>query len=406
MDITRMVYLFKRYFDKTATNDQREELMTWISQDENTHKTRGLMDQAWKEFNDQEPVFTEKKSEEILRNILQKDLTAASTQRRYPRSIHPNWLRTAAAITLFALAGTGGYLWYSSQDPNANLTYHGTTTKPDVAPGGNKAILTLANGATVILNSTQNGAVAEEGNTKVIKLKSGQLVYKTKNSKSNAERPISFNSLSVPRGGQYQITLPDGSKVWLNAASSLKYPTAFNGKERKVELTGEGYFEISQNKERPFFVEVPAHQKGVGDMTVEVLGTHFNVNAYTDESFIKTTLVNGAVRIVRGKDSELLQPGQQANIENGTNKITVTTADLEEATAWKDGIFHFDDEDMASIMRKLARWYDIDVTYQGAIPTGHYTGIISRNTNLSEVLKVLELSGVLFKMDGKNIVVM
>lgn len=405
MDITRTTYLFERYFNKTATNNERDELMAWISQNENADQTKVLMDQAWKEFNGKNIVFTEDQGKEMLRHILQKNLKGPGAPKRNPKRIYHHWIKIAAAITIFAILSTGGYLWFSSRHQHANLTYNNTTQKPDVPPGGNKAILTLANGSTVALNTAQNGALAEEGDTKVIKLKSGQLVYKSKNSKTTTPKSISFNSLSVPRGGQYQITLPDGSKVWLNAASSLKFPTTFSGKQRKVELTGEGYFEIAQNKESPFYVEVLTTEKAEDNMTVEVLGTHFNINAYKDESSMRTTLVEGAVRIVKGSDSKILRPGQQANINDRTNKIIITSADLDEVTAWKNGLFHFDDEDMASIMRKIARWYDIKVTYQGDIPTGHYTGIISRNTNLSEVLKVLELSGVRFKIDGRNILV-
>ncbi|HJU45510.1 MAG TPA: FecR domain-containing protein [Chitinophagaceae bacterium] len=273
------------------------------------------------------------------------------------------WFRYAAAIIL--LAGATIAIVVSSDRRSAKSgTDLSKRFKNDVAPGGNKATLTLADGRTIVLDSTQNGTIATQGGSSIIKLSNGQIRYDLK---GLSQGSVSWNTLSTPRGGTYQITLPDGSKVWLNAESSITYPVAFTGNERRVELVdGEAYFEVAKDSKRPFIVSVD------DNMEVEVLGTHFNVNAYEDEEVIKTTLVEGKVKVNKSNKSNeslLLIPGQQAkvNIENETITV-INDVDTEEAIAWKEGLFYFEDDDIKTVMRQLARWYDVEVEYEGKVP--------------------------------------
>ncbi|HQW45168.1 MAG TPA: FecR domain-containing protein, partial [Chitinophagaceae bacterium] len=271
-----------------------------------------------------------------------------------------------------------------------------TPEKNDVAPGGNKAILTLADGSTIILDNAANGSLTEQGNTKVIKLDDGQLAYNTLNEKPTE---IVYNTISTPRGGQYQLTLADGTKVWLNAASTLRFPATFSGNERKVELTGEGYFEVAKNAAMPFKVSV-------NNMTVEVLGTHFNINSYSDEASIKTTLLEGAVKVTNGDAVQMLSPSNQAQLTADGEIRLNRNVDIEDVVAWKNGIFNFSGTAIENIMRQISRWYDLDVSYEGAISKETFSGVVSRNSNLSQVLKIMEQAGVKFKIEGKKIIVM
>ncbi|HEX6427073.1 MAG TPA: FecR domain-containing protein [Niastella sp.] len=327
----------------------------------------------------------------------------------------------AAAAVVMLLSGTGYYLF--NKQPVSTVATTDAALKNDVAPGSNKAVLTLSNGATIALDDASNGMVAQQGNAKVLKPDDGQLVYSQEN--NNGDEPLTYNTLATPRSGQYQLVLPDGTKVWLNAESSIHYPVAFIGNERRVQITGEAYFEVatlrlSSGQKMPFIVEK-------GDVRIEVLGTHFNVNAYNDESAIKTTLLEGKVRVVKGEWSmvngqstkkdhtTILKPGEQALIpaktekakQSGNNRILVHKTDVDDVIAWKNGLFHFENADVRTVMRQLARWYDVEVIYEGASVKNDPLFVeISRNTRLSDVLKVLEESGsAKFSIQGKKIIV-
>jgi ferric-dicitrate binding protein FerR (iron transport regulator) len=243
----------------------------------------------------------------------------------------------------------------------------------------------------------------------VIKLKNGQLSYQTAASdKLQAASPVTYNTLSTPRGGQYQLTLPDGSKVWLNAASSIHYPTAFTGKERSVEITGEAYFEVAKDPYKPFRV-VSLAAAGNSPLEIKVLGTHFNVNAYEDEASISTSLLEGKLSI---NGSRPLAAGEQAVIVRGPSGAAkairiVNVPDIEGSIAWKEGLFNFNQENISSIMRQLSRWYDVEVAFEGPLPKDQFTAIISRNNNISQVLKMLEATNrIHFKIDRKKITTM
>ncbi|WP_159470542.1 FecR family protein [Dyadobacter sp. 3J3] len=304
-----------------------------------------------------------------------------------------NFFKYAAAILI---TGFVGYAFLHKKDSTATMIAKNPKPeilKNDVLPGGNNATLTLGDGSVITLEDVENGTFKKENGVKISK-KEGQLVYEILPSENSTI--ITYNTINTPTGGQYEILLPDGSKVWLNSKSSLHFPTSFSGKVRQVELTGEGYFEISKNKEMPFIVEA-------GKTHIEVLGTHFNIMAYDNESVSKTTLLEGSVKVGNGETKKILNPGQQALIGS---QIRVRTADLDEAIAWKEGYFQFDNEDLTTIMRQLQRWYDVEVVNEKQIPDKHFTAMISRNNTLSKVLKMLEMSGELkFEIEDKRITI-
>lgn len=308
------------------------------------------------------------------------------------------YLSIAASVLLVA---TIGLYFYLSRQPQVKQ-FSQQAMVADVAPGGNKAVLTLADGKKISLTDAKNGTIAKENGTSILKTTEGQLIYQGQKT-SNV---IAYNSVATPNGGQYQLTLNDGTKVWLNAASSLKYPLSFEGKERKVELNGEAYFEVAHNKSKPFRV-VTSHQE------VEVLGTHFDINSYDDEPNTRTSLIEGSVRVTNltsNKNITIL-PGQQSILSAAKPEaaIKVRNIDLDEAISWKNGYFMFDEESLESILRKIARWYDVDIQYKGLSEKNKlfFSGTLSKYSNVSKVLRKLELTeSVHFKIEGRTILVM
>jgi transmembrane sensor len=302
----------------------------------------------------------------------------------------------AACIALVVTAI--GAVFYSN-NLNSLKNKNKIALENDVAPGGNNAVLTLADGSQVLLNDTDNGKIIEEKGISITKAKDGQLIYRIidrgANSTSNTEQVIAYNTITTPRGGQYQVLLPDGTQVWLNASSSIKFPTYFSAKQRNVTLTGEAYFEVSKDKTKSFVVNVD-------EMSVEVLGTHFDVMAYKDEESINTTLLEGSVKVTKNNESRILKPGQQAKVKGGI-QVVEAAADV---LAWKNGLTSFIDADIRTIMRQVARWYDVEVKYEGDIPRRLFTGEISRKANLSELIKIIKLSNIQLKLEGNVITVM
>jgi len=310
------------------------------------------------------------------------------------------WKWMTAAAIIIGVIGAGLFLFHQKPTQSLTIVKSKNPYKNDVLPGNNKAILTLSNGKRIVLNNTQNGIITKQGLATVNKTSNGQLVYVAPILANNPDNSITFNTVTTPRGGQYQVTLPDGTNVWLNAASSLRFPTAFVGNERNVELTGEGYFEVAKNKEKPFKVRV-------NNVVVEVLGTHFNIMAYDNEPAIKTTLLEGSVKIKKDAAHALLVPGQQALAFRDNDLLQIKKADLEETMAWKNGNFIFHEENIQDIMRKVARWYDVDVVYQGNVKNKDFGGSVSRSSNISELLQNLELTKTIhFKVDGRRVTVM
>lgn len=270
----------------------------------------------------------------------------------------------------------------------------------DIGPGGSKALLTLDDGSKIVLEEAKMGTLATQGNTSIVKQESGLLAYDASASISGDDEIVGTNTVTTPLGGEYQVILPDGTKAWLNAASSIKYPTAFKGKDRVVEITGEVYLEVSKDKTKPFIVKVD------GMTEIKVLGTHFNINAYPDEGVIKTTLLEGSVQVTNPSGAPVtLSPGQQSTTDS-QGVIFVQNVDTDAVVAWKNGTFQFNSMSIDEIMRQISRWYKVEVIYQNEKPLGEYSGIVSRNTNLSEVLDMLQLSGINCKIDGERLIVL
>jgi ferric-dicitrate binding protein FerR (iron transport regulator) len=396
----RLQYLFHQYLSDSGTPEELAEFWKLLSQlDEEDDPIKNDLWELW--YNSDAENHQEKKNwEDTLQKI---HLQAHNWEKNQsPILLRIPFRRIAAAIIILVL-GLGAYYLL----PNTNtkeISKKATNNagfKNDVLPGGNKAVLTLSNGTKILLGTAANGTLAKQGNTKITKLNNGQLSYDafTQSTPDDKNAVMQYNTLTTPRGGQYSVTLPDGTRVWLNSASSLKYPTAFLGKERKVEITGEAYFEVAHNAEKPFEVSVKGTE-------IEVLGTHFNVNAYNDEPFMRTTLLEGSIKFISGKDTRLLSPGQQIQVRADGEIRRIEDADIEQTIAWKNGTFSFDNTSIYEIMRQISRWYDVDVSFKDSLNV-YLNGSIERKVNVSEVLKMIELTGeVKFNIEGRRITVL
>lgn len=390
-----MQNLFIKYLTNQCSVEEVKELLEHFNVEENEGMLRELI-KASLQTNHAVAEKEEGELNELLSQVYSDIRKQIETNAVVVPFYKNNWFRiaAAAAILLFISVAVLRYSDNKVVKPEMAVTQK---VSSDIMPGGNKAILTLADGTTIILDSAANGNLTIQGNTKVIKL-DGQLAYAA----SGNATEVMYNTVSTPRGGQYQLILSDGSKVWLNAESSIRFPATFIGKERNVQLTGEAYFEVVKNAAQPFLVEMN------NGMTVEVLGTQFNVMAYDDEEMIKTTLVEGKVKIKKiGTGDIVLAPSQQAKLSKAANTLSVDkNPDVSKAVAWKNGLFDFDDDKLSDIMRQLSRWYDVDMDYSMSLSDPHFTGSIRREVNISQVLHMLELAGgVQFTIVGKKIVV-
>jgi ferric-dicitrate binding protein FerR (iron transport regulator) len=395
MDEQHIQYLIRQYQNGLITGEEWDELSLLLITDE--HKTI-IQEALRKEMEEHTPAaaFQNKDYSPLLKKITRIDQKEEKTpQYKAPLLRMPGkkWWAAAAVIIIFASAAI---FLLNRKDNNIPATNDNKLLANDMAPGGNKAVLTLANGSRITLDSAANGELAVQGKSKVVKLANGRLLYSVSNGDTATTM---YNTMSTPRGGQYQLQLPDGTQVWLNAASSITYPTAFTGNERKVTITGEAYFEVVHNPGKPFHVQV-------NEMDVRVLGTHFNINAYRDESSINTTLLEGSVKIST-KYEVVIRPGQQARVSRGGQTIDVVDhTDTDQAVAWKNGLFNFYQSDLQAVMRQLSRWYDVEIKYEGNIQPRRFWGKIQRDLNLSEVLEILKETQVHFKLEGKTIIVM
>jgi hypothetical protein len=329
-----------------------------------------------------------------LDKYLHRDSADASIQKHPP--VVQLFTRNSIAAAILILLGLGIFSWWKLSAPKTPQPVVARQFKNDIAPGGNKAILTLADGSTIALDSAGKGNLATQGNAAVVKPAAGMLSYKAAGPGPSATL---YNMIATPVGGQYQVTLADGTQVWLNALSSLRFPTVFNDSSRDVELTGEAYFEVAKDKHKPFRVHVAG-------LEAEVLGTHFNVNAYPDESSVRTTLLEGAIRMVKGNDKLLLQPGQQAQTQAAGGFRLVKDADTDEAVAWKNGYFSFEGADVHALMRQIARWYGVQVRYEGEPGRALFGGEIGRDLTLMQVLTGLGKSKVHFRLEGNTLTVL
>lgn len=394
MSEIRLRYLLQCYFNEEATPEEIEELMMLLSNDHYEEEIKAVMNDVWKIYHPTAQIFSPEKSKSILNDILKSRAIQGSIRQKQKG----NWYKVAAAILILVSVGSvavyQGLLRKSSTSEIVGLM----SQKPDIAPGGNKAILILEDGTKVLLDSASNGNLANQGNTKLTKM-DGLIVYKS----VGQSNEVLYNTISTPRGGQYQLLLADGTKVWLNAESTLRYPTVFVGNSRKVELKGEGYFEVKTDPQKPFKVMVADRAE------VEVFGTHFNINSYSDEASINTTLLEGSVKITDNTTmkSYFLKPGQQAQIKPDGNIDVLSDINTGNVIGWKDEKFQFGEaSDIAEVMRQIARWYDVEVVYRDDVFNEHIGGGISMNVNVSQVLNMLEMTGaVKFKIEGKKIIV-
>ncbi|MCC6286819.1 MAG: FecR domain-containing protein [Chitinophagaceae bacterium] len=388
----RLKHLLKLYADNAATSEEIKEMLSLVRQDGE--------DKALESF-----------IMELRQETKNDALNIPVDWETMWESIHPStpvkkmhWWRVAAAVIIMLC--TASYFWFNSHKKTSEeIVRSGAAQEPakDIQPGGNKAVLTLADGSQIVLDTTANGRLATQGNMEIIKLSNGELAYK---GTANNKDEVLYNTMSTPRGGQYSLILPDGSKVWLNAISSIRYPTTFKGSERKVEITGEAYFEVAKDHSRPFKVSVQA-ASGKGHMQVEVLGTHFNINAYSDEPLTNTTLLEGSVKVITAAGNTVIKPGQQAQVNDDGKIKTEPDISISDVMAWKDGYFTFKDSELKTIMRQIMRWYDVEVKYENDnTPNRYFTADISRSKTLSGVLKILEQSNIHFKLEGRILTVM
>ena len=383
--------LAEKWRNQTITDDELKELEQWYQQSQDTPI----------EIPHSFAASEQELSERILKGIKQK--AGIETAELQPTnkviSIGINrfrFFKYAAAVLVLASATL--YFLSTKKSKTDVLQQNVAKVQEDITPIREGAILTLSNGKQIVLDSTK-GNIANEAGVSVIN-KDGRIVYNQSKTRE-PESEIFYNIISTPRGKQYQLTLQDGSKIWLNAASSIRFPAVFTGKERRVEITGEAYLEVVHNDAKPFIVSV-------NNMQVEVLGTHFNINSYNDDGYTKTTLLQGKVRTTSNGRMAILKPGQQAQISQSASEPikVVDDVDLEEVMAWKNGIFRFNNSNIQSIMKQVERWYDVDVAYQVPTENLNFSGYVGKKENVSQILKIMELTGLVhFKIEGRTITV-
>ena len=394
----RAVYLYEKCIKGDLST---EEQLEWdaLGLDLNNDRVfQELVDGFWDSKKEDVPGMSSAHVSSVEEYILAQPQPELHEDKPFVKKLWPR-IAIASAIAFIVI---GAYFFrsaFTKMDEDNNVL-----VEAEIAPGKNGATLTLANGQKIFINDVLAGNIASQSGVKISKSKDGQIIYQLTDQGTGK---IEYNTLTTTRGEQTQVRLPDGSVVFLNTASSLKYPTSFaNSATRSVGLTGEGYFEISKNKAQPFVVTA-ANQK------VEVLGTHFNINAYTDEKVVRTTLLEGSIRVAAvladgsaaGSDHvKVLKPGQQSALT--TQGIQLTNVNLDEVMAWQKGYFRFYDEDIASVMRKVSRWYNVEVEYSGQLPEVGFNARIDKYSNIKDVLGILEKSGAVhFKIEGRKIMV-
>jgi len=387
----RISYLTQLYADNNCSRQEFEELFELVSAKNKADDLDLSLFDLWKASGSR-PRHSDHQWEMLYNEMMEKRSAAhvAGFQ----------WKKMAVAASVLLISSVVLLTYFVQNKKEKGVADNHTRSIAELAPGGNNAVLTLADGKKIILNDRAKGNIASQSGISITKSAQGQLVYSV-NKKAISPSASGFNTIETPTGGQYQLTMPDGTRVWLNAMSSLKFPVNFGATERKVELNGEGYFEVAHNRKLPFMLNTHGQQ-------IEVMGTHFNVNAYTNEKAVRTTLLEGSVRVREEAQSKqvTLSPGMQSILEGG--KISVRQVDTELAVAWKNGSFIFDNDNLEGIMRQVSRWYDVDVKYKNEGARARlFSGSISRFENASQVLDILELTGMVhFKVEGRRITVM
>lgn len=394
----RSEILLEKFFENTCTKKELEELLTLAENEESEDDLTNAMKKHWVNPGNIHPISEAKLSAKFLDLMEHARSMDIETVRPSKVKRFSKILSYAAAVIILCLLSITAYYYYNHNNTEADKIVQNIPVLPEsneILPGGNKATLTLSNGQVIDLTNTQNGTLPTQSAIKIEK-SNGLLSYSPENNKISE---MNFNTISTPNGGQYQLILSDGTKVWLNAASSLKYPISFQGTERKVELTGEAYFEVASDKSKPFRVASK-------DQEVVVLGTHFNINAYGNEGSSQTTLLEGSVKVNVHNNIKLLKPGQQARVLPSSEIKIINNVETDAVIAWKNEKFQFVKADIQTVMRQIERWYDVEVEYQAKIST-HFGGSISRNVNLDQVLNILQQTEkVRFEVKGKKIIVL
>lgn len=399
MDNNRLQQLLRQYFDNTITREDCEDLLTHL--DDGDPSTVSVAIDRALEINKAsvsrfEPDRRKHVYDQLISEIHERQ--AIPTQQVAPRNVSTiPWMKVAALLV--AAISIGILLYTKKQSAIITIPIVSESKDSITLPEHNQAILTLADGSTILLNDSLGGVLARESGVEIRKTKGGGIFYEPKQT-NITNGPLSYNTFSTPKGSTYQILLPDGTKVWLNTASSIRYPVAFTGNERHISLTGEAYFEVAHNASKPFTVEA-------NGSTIQVLGTHFNVSAYTDEKQTTTTLVEGSVNVSKNGNTVLLKSNQQATVDVLTGAIRRSTADVRSALAWKNGYFRFDNESIEDIVDKISRWYDIDaVEYQGEF-NERFTGTFQRSKDIAQLFSHLEkLAPIHFKIKERRVVIM
>jgi ferric-dicitrate binding protein FerR (iron transport regulator) len=390
----QIVRLIGKYLETSLDEDEQRTLDEWLNAaEDNRRLLRELTDpqlvaQGLRRFY---AYDANRISQKIIAEIPAFAVPAPAPVHRLHFLRRWGW---AAAAVLFL--GAGAWYWTAQQKAGQ---YHVAATPAEIPPGREGAILTLSDGRKVVLDSLANGVIAQQHGTDVV-LANGQLTYNDAGSDATA---IAYNTMTTPRGRQFRVTLPDGTKAWLNAASSVRYPVAFKGNERKVDITGEVYFEVAKDASKPFLVNA------ANKATIAVLGTSFNVNAYENEKNITTTLLTGVVKVATPGDAgkePVLKPGQQAGVSRADGRIQVVGADLDKTMAWKNGLFNFEGASIEDVMRQLERWYDISVVYENGIPDITFLGEINRQIALPDLLEILRRTDVGFRIEGRTLIVL
>ncbi|TBO40437.1 FecR family protein [Pedobacter kyonggii] len=374
------VSLLKKYLSGSCTASEAAEVDHWFDlMDGVPDHISGLTDEERLLMEDE--IF-----ERILQNIEAKEHQKLSL--RPKKSIY-SWKVLAVAASLF-LCLSMVLLWMQYSSSFSPKKGFKSSQSASIRPGGNKAVLTLDDGSLLVLTDANLGKVADQYDMSVVKTAEGELSYKKRKGENPSE--MVYNTITTPVGGKYSVILPDGSKVWLNSKSSLRFPTSFTGEERSVQMTGEVYFEVVKNPKQPFKVRS-------GGTEISVLGTHFNVMAYNDEADQKTTLLEGSIHLSTGNFSKLLKPGQQASINQSTGIAVSNNIDLEAVMAWRNDLFVFKDMEIKDIARQLSRWYDVQVVFKGTPSKIPYTGTIAKDVALSEILSMLQFTGLKYELN-------
>lgn len=405
MEKFQLKEIFRRYLQNECSEDEARAIIQYFDTDKEVQLRELIREELQKTEGVATDAHLKRISDEVLQRLkqniqkLDREYEAPVFQLFRHKPIQ-HWKRFSVAASLFFLLGSGIY-FFTRQSVTQSQTPASLAVKQvrdTLAPGGNKAMLTLSNGQQISLDNVQTGQLAREANAVIHKTAEGKVVYEVLTTGGHSIAETSYNTLTTPRGGKYDLTLSDGTKVWLNAASSIRYPSTFPDNSRQVEITGEAYFEVVHDAKKPFRVLVAGQ-------LIEDLGTQFNVNAYIDESAVKTTLIEGSIKVSNKLNSIFLKPGQQAIIQTNQSVVVNPDADIDEAMAWHRGLFTFNDADIQTVMRQLSRWYDVDITYEGVVPQRRFSGKIYRNINALKVADILSYKQIHFRIEGRKIIV-